>query len=203
MRTMETDRLIDDYLRRLEDAAAHLGRDRRKELVAEIREHIETAMQQESGPGEAAVRNVLDRLGPPEEIVAAAEPAAPPGGRASRGLEVVALVALLVPFIGWLIGIILTFASRIWSRRDKLIACVLLLVPVVVFGLGFTVARPSAPAEVPAADSPAVEEQGADAPANGPVELALFVAGVPTACYLAWRLRKDRPTSATERSDST
>ena len=49
------------------------------ELVAEIRGHIETALREEEAAGEAAVRNVLDRLGPPEEIVEAAEP--PPAER--------------------------------------------------------------------------------------------------------------------------
>ena len=40
MTTMQTDRLVDDYLSRLEEAAAHLQRSRRAELLAEIREHI-------------------------------------------------------------------------------------------------------------------------------------------------------------------
>ena len=79
MDTMETDRLVDDYLRRLEHAAAHMQRARRTELIAEIRGHIETALREEQAAGEAAVRNVLDRLGPPEEIVEAAEP--PPDDR--------------------------------------------------------------------------------------------------------------------------
>jgi hypothetical protein len=77
MHTMETDRLVDEYLRRLERAATHMQRARRDELVAEIRGHIDTALGQEQAAGEAAVRNVLDRLGPPEDIVEAAEP--PPG----------------------------------------------------------------------------------------------------------------------------
>ena len=47
MHTMETDRLIDDYLRRLDHAAAHMRPARRTELVAEIREHIEMALRQE------------------------------------------------------------------------------------------------------------------------------------------------------------
>jgi hypothetical protein len=71
MDTMETDHLVDDYLRRLEHAAAHMQRARRTELIAEIRGHIETALREEEAAGEAAVRNVLDRLGPPEEIVEA------------------------------------------------------------------------------------------------------------------------------------
>jgi hypothetical protein len=79
-----------------------MQRARRMELVAEIRGHIETALQEEQAAGEAAVRNVLDRLGPPEEIVEAAEPLSPLGERRAGVLEIVALLALIAPFIGWL-----------------------------------------------------------------------------------------------------
>ena len=51
MDTVETDHLVDDYLRRLEHAAAHMQRARRAELVAEIRGHIETALHQEQAAG--------------------------------------------------------------------------------------------------------------------------------------------------------
>ena len=120
MATMETDRLVDDYLQRLEDAAAHLQRSRRAELIAEIRGHIEAALREEDAAGEVAVRNVLERLGPPEEIVEAAGP--PPADTApSQKLEIVALVALLVPFLGWVVGVVLVAVSRAWTNRDKLI----------------------------------------------------------------------------------
>jgi hypothetical protein len=69
MDTIETDHLVDDCLRRLEHAASRTQRARRTELVAEIRGHIETAVSQEQAANEAAVRNVLDRLGSPEDIV--------------------------------------------------------------------------------------------------------------------------------------
>ena len=62
-------------------------------LVAEIRANIETALAQEQTAGEAAVRNVLDRLGPPEEIVEATEPPSPPDDRRAGVLEIVALLA--------------------------------------------------------------------------------------------------------------
>ena len=143
MDTMETDRLIDDYLRRLEQAAAHMQRARRTELVAEIRGHIETALREEHAAGEAAVRNVLDRLGPPEEIVEAAEPHSPPDDRRAGVLEIVALLALIVPAIGWLVGTVLVFASRAWSRRDKFIGAILLFLPIAVLSLGFVAAGPS------------------------------------------------------------
>ena len=188
MGTMETDRLVDDYLRRLDVAAARLERARRIELVAEIRAHIETALSQEQASGEAAVRNVLDRLGPPEEIVEAAEPAAQPRGRHVGVMEIVALVALIMPFIGWLIGTILVFASRAWSRRDKLIGAMLLAAPIVVVSLGYVAAGPSVEVSIPPGEP--VSEEVAAPSELGPVELVLFVAGIPSALYLGWRLRR-------------
>lgn len=75
---VNTDPLAEDYLRRLEAAAVVLPADRRAELVAEIREHIAEALRQAPAGGEAAVRTVLDRLGPPDEIVdAATDPESP------------------------------------------------------------------------------------------------------------------------------
>jgi hypothetical protein len=200
MDTMETDRLIDDYLSRLEQAAAHMQQARRTELVTEIRGHIDTALRQEQAAGEAAVRNVLERLGPPEDIVDAAEPRPPEPVRRTGPLEIAALIALIVPFIGWLIGTVLVLASRIWTGRDKLVGVALLFLPLVVFGLGFTAASgPNGGEEsVPTADTRPVGEKEEAPGAPGPVELALLVAGLPSAMYLGWQLRRDPGTSPTE-----
>jgi hypothetical protein len=199
MDTMETDHLIDDYLRRLKHAAAHMQRARRNELVAEIRGHIETALAQEHAAGEAAVRNVLDRLGPPEEIVEAAEPASPPGDRRAGALEFIALFALIVPLIGWLIGTILVVASRVWSRRDKVIGAILLTVPVLVLSLAYVAAGPSGSEEsIPPRETRPVGEEVENPVGPGPAELVFFVAGVPSTLYLAWRLRRDPDTRPTD-----
>lgn len=64
------DPVVDDYLRRLDDAARILPDERRRELVEEISAHI--AESRAGDAGEAEVRTLLDRLGEPEEIVAAA-----------------------------------------------------------------------------------------------------------------------------------
>jgi hypothetical protein len=66
--------LVRDYLGRLHAAGWGLAPARRDELVAEVREHIDEALraEREAGRhGEVVVRNVLERLGPPEEIVRA------------------------------------------------------------------------------------------------------------------------------------
>lgn len=82
---MTTQQLIDGYLARLRDAAVVLPPARRAELVAEVAEHIETAVE-EPDDDEVAVRNILERLGPPEEIVAAElEGARTPGGSGMAG----------------------------------------------------------------------------------------------------------------------
>ena len=140
MIAMETDRLVDDYLRRLDAAAAHLQRSRRAELVAEIREHIETALREEQAADEVAVRNVLERLGPPEEIVEAAEPPAHESAARTGKLEIAALVAMVIPFIGWLFGIVLVLVSQAWTSREKLVGVALALTPVLVPLLGFVAA---------------------------------------------------------------
>jgi HAAS len=199
MHTMETDRLVDEYLRRLERAATHMQRARRAELVAEIRGHIDTALSQEQAAGEAAVRNVLDRLGPPEDIVDAAEPRPRHGDQRAGKLEIVALAALIVPVIGWLIGAVLVFASRIWSRRDKLIAAVLLFLPIVVLSLSFVAARPSGNEDsTPPGDTRTVGEKVEDPIEPGLEGLVLLVAGLPSALYLGWQLRRDPATSPAE-----
>jgi hypothetical protein len=69
---VNTDPLVEDYLRHLEAVASALPAYRREELLTEIREHLAEALRPVPPGDEAAVRSVLDRLGSPEEIVAAA-----------------------------------------------------------------------------------------------------------------------------------
>jgi hypothetical protein len=187
MTTMRRDPLVDDYLRRLEAAAADLPRERRAELVGEIEEHVDAALD-EAGDDEAAVRNVLERLGSPEEIVASA--AAPARARPTRGrLETAALIMLSVSFVlpvlGYLIGAALVLASKAWEGREKTIG---LLVPPVVIPLGAVVVMAGA-ASVADGDS---FDSGL-----GPLEIAVLLAIVLSGVMAAWYLssRLQRPTA--------
>lgn len=128
--------LADDYLRRLDRAARVLSRRDREELVAEIRTHLDSGLNPDAT--EADVRNMLDELGPPESIVAAAHPERPPVRRGAR--EVFALILLvtgLPPVLGWLAGVGLLLWSPLWSMRQKLLG--ILVWPggyVMLLGLG-------------------------------------------------------------------
>jgi uncharacterized membrane protein len=131
------DQLVGDYLRELRTAARVLPADRRDELVAEIAAHIAEARQSDDSP--MAVRNILDRLGDPAEIVrtAADAPPASTGWAADADtvagapgrlgvLEIAAVLFLLfggivIPFLGWVVGVVLLWLSPRWTSRDKLL----------------------------------------------------------------------------------
>ena len=104
--TVTTDPLADDYLRRLDAAASALPAHQREELVSEIRGHLQEGLRQTPAGDEAAVRNLLERLGPPEEIVSAAtDPATPdPLAAPFRETNGSAIVSVLLGVL-WLAGI--------------------------------------------------------------------------------------------------
>ncbi len=104
--SVTTDPLADDYLRRLDAAASALPADRREELVSEIRDHLQEALRQTPAGDKAAVRNVLERLGTPEEVAAAAADPPPPGQPVAAFSQVNSLaIASLVLGVLWFAGI--------------------------------------------------------------------------------------------------
>jgi hypothetical protein len=214
----DDDQIVADYLRRLSDAARVLPADRGNELIEEITAHIAEARA--AGPtaagGASAVRNILERLGDPADIVrTAAEPpfdafsaghpasgypasgypasghpasgypeggypsgshaesgyadtgypaganehdgrsggAGGAGGGRAGALEITAVIFLLIggvviPFAGWVVGVILLWVSPRWRRSEKLLGTLVwpggLLAPVLlVLGAGATALIPS------------------------------------------------------------
>ena len=153
---MDAEALVHDYLGRLDAAAGSLPASRRAELTGEVRQHIEMALAEAGGRDEVTVRNVLDRLGPPDEIVdaergadgpapvwAAGQPAVRPGlgGTEIAAILLLTLGAVFLPIIGPLLGLIFVWASTQWTRGQKLtgtvIVLVLALLPVILLlGVG-------------------------------------------------------------------
>ncbi|MGW6414067.1 HAAS signaling domain-containing protein [Streptomyces sp. NPDC055055] len=83
------EQLIDEYLRRFDNAAVFLPADRREELRQEIVEHIDAGLEEADAVHSAVVRSVLERLGPPADIVAAEV-----GGPRSTGSTPVVIPAI-------------------------------------------------------------------------------------------------------------
>ena len=151
--------IVGEYLRRLDVAASALPPDRRAELIAEIADHISHARTSGQIGDEAGLRELLDRLGEPEDIVSEArdpEPDRPgsgpygatpypgPGQRMRTpgiGLEIAAVALMtigsIIPFIGWLAGAALLWACRRFTLPEKILAT--LVVPfgpftILIFG---------------------------------------------------------------------
>ena len=83
------DRLVEDYLDRLERDLADFPSARRRELVQEISEHIAEARAGLETESEAEIRNLLDRMGDPADIAAEARgpmETAPAAARAPAAL---------------------------------------------------------------------------------------------------------------------
>lgn len=68
--TSRGDQLVEEYLRRLDNASVFLAEERRAELRQEIAEHIAAGTEEAEAAHAEAVSAVLDRLGPPADIVA-------------------------------------------------------------------------------------------------------------------------------------
>ena len=123
---------VKEYLHELDQELQDLPRSRRQELLGEIHEHIDSALAESPALDEAEVRNVLDRLGDPSDIAEEARQRFGVPRQRSRGLEIAALIFLLIggiiiPIVGWFIGVILLWSSRVWTTGEKLAGT--LLVP--------------------------------------------------------------------------
>ncbi|MFE3738605.1 HAAS signaling domain-containing protein [Streptomyces sp. NPDC059134] len=139
--------LVRSYLSSVGDRAAALPDVRRQELLADLREHIEVALADSGTFDEGEVRRVLDQLGTPGEIVAAAlaeEAGSGPVPESGRHtaitlcLIVVALPAALIPVIGpffapaaVIAALVRLWRSPQWARQEKRQATLLMLSPVI------------------------------------------------------------------------
>jgi uncharacterized membrane protein len=119
------ERVVDEYLQRLERALSDVPSARREEIIAEIASHINEALAEEPDDSEASVRNVLDRVGDPEDIAAEARDRLDIREPRTSWTDPLAIVLLLVGgflwLIGWVAGVVLLWLSDVWSTRQKLI----------------------------------------------------------------------------------
>lgn len=202
--TTTANTLIEGYLQELDHQLQALPSNRRRELLDELREHITQARAALASETEAGIRAVLERLGDPAEIAAEARerfgvPATKPGG--TPRLEVIALVLLVVPFVGWVVGVVLVWTSRLWTTRDKLVGTLggMSWALALLGSLALSV-QGGAPVPVEA-DSPpvgSVPAQPAGSSAAAVIAWTLpLVVSIATAAYLGIRLRAHANAAAT------
>ena len=133
---------MDAYLRELDGELRDLPAPRRRDLVEEIREHIASALSEARDDGEAEIRNVLERLGDPAEIAAAARERFGVHRATTSVRDIVTVILLLFGgflwLVGWVVGAILLATSTAWTSREKVIGLLVVpggLLPAFLFGV--------------------------------------------------------------------
>jgi hypothetical protein len=197
------DRLVEDYLKRLERELGDLPRARRRELTDEIAGHIAEARANLEVETEAEIRNLLERLGDPAEIAAEERERVAVRPRRAGWIEILALILLpiggiILPVVGWFVGVVLLWVSDAWTTREKLVGTFVipggLATPLLLGGLAVT--AESCTSEIDPATGAELSSsctggtfQAADV--LGPVLLvALLLAQVLMTIFLAQRLRR-------------
>ncbi|MFJ4848622.1 MULTISPECIES: HAAS signaling domain-containing protein [unclassified Streptomyces] len=140
------------YLDAVAREAADLVPERRTALLADLTERLQMALAERPARSDAEVEAVLDRLGDPRTVVAAArdgETIAPPPvtWHSLAPLILLPLGGLLLavtPLLGGIVmiaSVVLLWGAPHWGRRDKIIGtAAALLVPVGVAFVGLAFA---------------------------------------------------------------
>ncbi|MEU8515713.1 hypothetical protein AB0C76_29660 [Kitasatospora sp. NPDC048722] len=152
--------LVRAHLDAVERYTAPLTAERRRELLADLREHVEIALAESDATDEEAVRQVLEQLGSPRRIADAAlaeEGCARPEPETGRRttttllLAVLAMPLLLVPAVGPGLALVSALVATVrvakspqWTGREKKQAALLLLSPILLTPLAAVVVASSA-----------------------------------------------------------
>ncbi|MFB7669110.1 hypothetical protein ACFC1R_35225 [Kitasatospora sp. NPDC056138] len=140
--------LVHAYLAEVTQRAAALPDAARRELLANLREHIDVALAQSDRADQETVRQILERLGQPRTVADAAlaeegcaplEAESPGSTTVTLALIVLSLPLELIPAVGPVLALAATVTAVVrvwrsaqWVRKEKMQATLLLLSPVVV-----------------------------------------------------------------------
>lgn len=109
----EAEQLLEAYFGDLDAALSDLPRARREQLMGEIRQHVDQALAELQPGSTSDVRDVLDRVGQPEEIAAAAldEGVGAQPRRMGTGVRFLIAGAALLAVAGLATGLVLGLSS--------------------------------------------------------------------------------------------
>jgi len=119
----QTDVIVEAYLKQVGQALTGVSKAYRAELVADLRAHVEAEREAMPDDSEARVREILDRLGPPDAVAAAVpkdgEDASiwSPRARRIAWLTVIALIAALV-VLGLIVYLFFTNSASVQDVKQ-------------------------------------------------------------------------------------
>jgi hypothetical protein len=123
MTAVHADQLVDGYISRLELALLDLPPERRREIVDDIRTHITDERGDLEHETDADLLNLLERLGEPADIAAAARDGQSASRQSAAGgrFGLVEVLALILTPLVWPAGVVLLWLSSAWTTRQKLL----------------------------------------------------------------------------------
>jgi hypothetical protein len=211
MNATVADELVARYLARLHAALRDLPAARREELLEEVSEHIAAARAELGAQaGEAEIRTMLERLGDPATIAAEArqapgdriQPSQPrPGWREVAALILLPIGGIVIPVLGWFVGVALLWTSEHWSVRSKLVGTLVVpggLALPLILGTFITYTESCGGSTPAGSDTPEVVCTGGPPgwlDVLGPMAgVLLLFAPIATVIYLGLQLRRQPNT---------
>ena len=175
VRNGETDdgvrRLIERYLQEVDEALVGVPAAQRREILEDLRTHIDASLAAAGTRDEATVRTILDRLGSPEELARETRerlgvPEPIPVAPAGPGFLEYAAIVLTALF--WPVGILLAWLSPMWRTRDKVVATLIGCLAIVLAIVGLMEFRVGSVTAVQEhrQDVPVPMERRGDVPSN-------------------------------------
>jgi uncharacterized membrane protein len=141
--------IIQAYLDRVSREVDDLTPPEQSEIIEDLRAHIYEAVGDPQDASEADARNVLDRLGHPQDVAREARTRSPEHEEPSvsgpvqheprRTPGALEVAAIVLTALFWPVGVLLAWVSDRWITRDKVIATVIpfastLLLGVIIIG---------------------------------------------------------------------
>ncbi len=125
--------LVDRYLRELDRELEGVPAARRRELLEDLRGHIEEAWADSQDRTRAGLLNLLERLGDPRSLAREErERLGLPNPSDDRGPGLLEVAAVVFTIFFWPVGVLLAWLSPRWYGRDKLVATALPLLGLVL-----------------------------------------------------------------------
>jgi uncharacterized membrane protein len=136
MNDKEQQKIVNKYLQQLARELDDVPADTRRELLEDIRGHIDEAWTAAETHDRQTLQAILDRLGSPEALAAEERERLGLPKPTSMGPGALEVAAVLLTALVWPIGLLLAWLSDRWTTRDKVIAT---LIPVIGLAMLFTV----------------------------------------------------------------
>lgn len=117
---LETHQILEAYFRDLDAALAPLARPRRDQLASEIRQHVDEALEERGSASAMDLRDVLAKVGQPDDIAAAAldEDPEQPRSRSKTGFRLVIAAMAIVATAGLAVGVGVVLAQALTSASS-------------------------------------------------------------------------------------